>query len=308
MLFVGVSRARQDDATEVEVDPGTRLRPYDGRMHVRAALAAALSLSLVAACSSGRESPVSSESETAATDGETTGTGTDTQTSDPTASGPVASDPAATDPVGTDPIGTDPIDTDPIDTDPIDTDPIDTDPPASEPTIPDGTTEVESSSLGITFAVPETYTVLDPAELGDDFYQGAAIEELAARAGLTIEEFERFLKEVVELYVFAPAAAEGFVDNVTVASVPSPDLPTAEQLQQTFEGLGAQNLTVDPGSQRGLDYLQSVYELPIGQQVVYGADLHILIDGTPVEITATAGTRQTADDLGALVLDTVASR
>ena len=293
MLFVGVSRARQDDATEVEVDPGTRLRPYDGRMHVRAALAAALSLSLVAACSSGRESPVSSESETAATDGETTGTGTDTQTSDPTASGPVASDPAATDPVGTDPIGTDPIDTDP---------------PASEPTIPDGTTEVESSSLGITFAVPETYTVLDPAELGDDFYQGAAIEELAARAGLTIEEFERFLKEVVELYVFAPAAAEGFVDNVTVASVPSPDLPTAEQLQQTFEGLGAQNLTVDPGSQRGLDYLQSVYELPIGQQVVYGADLHILIDGTPVEITATAGTRQTADDLGALVLDTVASR
>jgi len=298
MLFVGVSRARQDDATEVEVDPGTRLRPYDGRMHVRAALAAALSLSLVAACSSGRESPVSSESETAATDGETTGTGTDTQTSDPTASGPVASDPAATDPVGTDPVGTDPIDTDPIDTDP----------PASEPTIPDGTTEVESSSLGITFAVPETYTVLDPAELGDDFYQGAAIEELAARAGLTIEEFERFLKEVVELYVFAPAAAEGFVDNVTVASVPSPDLPTAEQLQQTFEGLGAQNLTVDPGSQRGLDYLQSVYELPIGQQVVYGADLHILIDGTPVEITATAGTRQTADDLGALVLDTVASR
>jgi len=293
MLFVGVSRARQDDATEVEVDPGTRLRPYDGRMHVRAALAAALSLSLVAACSSGRESPVSSESETAATDGETTGTGTDTQTSDPTASGPVASDPAATDPVGTDP---------------IDTDPIDTDPRASEPTIPDGTTEVESSSLGITFAVPETYTVLDPAELGDDFYQGAAIEELAARAGLTIEEFERFLKEVVELYVFAPAAAEGFVDNVTVASVPSPDLPTAEQLQQTFEGLGAQNLTVDPGSQRGLDYLQSVYELPIGQQVVYGADLHILIDGTPVEITATAGTRQTADDLGALVLDTVASR
>jgi len=288
MLFVGVSRARQDDATEVEVDPGTRLRPYDGRMHVRAALAAALSLSLVAACSSGRESPVSSESETAATDGETTGTGTDTQTSDPTASGPVASDPAATDPAATDP--------------------IDTDPPASEPTIPDGTTEVESSSLGITFAVPETYTVLDPAELGDDFYQGAAIEELAARAGLTIEEFERFLKEVVELYVFAPAAAEGFVDNVTVASVPSPDLPTAEQLQQTFEGLGAQNLTVDPGSQRGLDYLQSVYELPIGQQVVYGADLHILIDGTPVEITATAGTRQTADDLGALVLDTVASR
>lgn len=288
MLFVGVSRARQDDATEVEVDPGTRLRPYDGRMHVRAALAAALSLSLVAACSSGRESPVSSESETAATDGETTGTGTDTQTSDPTASGPVASDPVGTDPVGTDP--------------------IDTDPPASEPTIPDGTTEVESSSLGITFAVPETYTVLDPAELGDDFYQGAAIEELAARAGLTIEEFERFLKEVVELYVFAPAAAEGFVDNVTVASVPSPDLPTAEQLQQTFEGLGAQNLTVDPGSQRGLDYLQSVYELPIGQQVVYGVDLHILIDGTPVEITATAGTRQTADDLGALVLDTVASR
>ncbi|MGI8764029.1 MAG: hypothetical protein ACR2LO_08490 [Ilumatobacteraceae bacterium] len=287
-------------------------------MHVRAALAAALSLSLVAACSSGRESPVSSESETAATDGETTGTGTDTQTSDPTASGPVASDPVGTDPVGTDaigtdaigtdPIDTDPIDTDPIDTDPIDTDPIDTDPPASEPTIPDGTTEVESSSLGITFAVPETYTVLDPAELGDDFYQGAAIEELAARAGLTIEEFERFLKEVVELYVFAPAAAEGFVDNVTVASVPSPDLPTAEQLQQTFEGLGAQNLTVDPGSQRGLDYLQSVYELPIGQQVVYGADLHILIDGTPVEITATAGTRQTADDLGALVLDTVASR
>ena len=241
---------------------------------------------------------MSSESETAATDGETTGTGTDTQTSDPTASGPVASDPAATDPVGTDPVGTDPIDTDPIDTDP----------PASEPTIPDGTTEVESSSLGITFAVPETYTVLDPAELGDDFYQGAAIEELAARAGLTIEEFERFLKEVVELYVFAPAAAEGFVDNVTVASVPSPDLPTAEQLQQTFEGLGAQNLTVDPGSQRGLDYLQSVYELPIGHQVVYGADLHILIDGTPVEITATAGTRQTADDLGALVLDTVASR
>lgn len=258
-------------------------------MRVRAALAATLSLGLVAACSSGEKSPSASDSETVATAAETT-TGIVTAPESP------PSDPAASDQATNDAAGTDPVDTVPVDTGPA----------ATEPSVPAGTTRVESLSLGVTFAVPETYTVLDAAELGDDFYEGAAFEELAQRTGQSIEEFERFLKEVVELYIFAPAAAEGFVDNVTVASVPTPGLPTSEQLEQTFEGFGAQKLTIDAGSERGLDYLQSVYEVPVGQLVVFGVDLHILVGGTPVEITASAGTRETADELGALILETVA--
>ncbi len=251
-------------------------------MHVRAALAAALFLSLAAACSSERESPAASGSGTDDTDADTPDPTTETVTSDPATSEPSTGDSGASDPVITDP-------------------------PATEVPVADGTTEVESSSLGVRFAVPETYTVLDPTALGDDFYRGAAFEELAARAGLTIEEFERFLKEAVELYVFAPATAEGFVDNITVAAVPTPELPPSEQLEQTLVALGAQELTIEDGSRRGLEYLQSIYELPVGDQVVYGVDLQILVGDTPVEITATSGTRETAEDLGALVLDTVAS-
>lgn len=283
-------------------------------MHVRAVTTAAMALSLLAACSSDDEPTVASGRETAGTvagtsvlTGDTVATvTTDLSTSTALTSESVATVPAVTEAAVSEPATTEPPVTKPAVTGPAVTDPAVTGPAASDVSIPQGTMAVESSALAVTFAVPETYTVLDPSALGDDFYRGAAFEELATRAGLTIGEFERLLKEAVELYVFAPAAAEGFVDNVTVTAVPSPQLPTAEQLEQTFVGLGAQNLTIDSGSRRGLDYVQTVYELPVAQEVVYGVDLHVLIGDTPVEITATAATRQTADDLGELVLATVA--
>ena len=159
----------------------------------------------------------------------------------------------------------------------------------------------------MSFAVPETYTVLDPAQLGDDFYEGPAFEELAARGGLTPEQFERFLREAIELYVFAPAASKGFVDNVTVAELPGSELPTRDQLEQTLVGLGAQDLVIEHQSADGTEYFQSEYSLKVGEQTVFGVDVQIAVDGATAEITATSAIRETADRLAALVIDTVAA-
>lgn len=175
-------------------------------------------------------------------------------------------------------------------------------PPTSAP---EGTILVTSAPLGVSFAVPETYTVLDPTELDDDFYQGAAFEELALRAGLAPEEFQLFLEEAVDLYVFAPAASEGYVDNVTMQGVDGTALPSEDQFSQTLGGLGATALEVRAGESRRLPFVQGSYEILVGDTTVYGVNTQVLIDERPVELTVTASRRDIADELGALVLDTV---
>lgn len=165
---------------------------------------------------------------------------------------------------------------------------------------------VEAATAGVSFAAPETYTVLDPTELGDDFYNGAAFAELAERTGFTADEFERLLREALVLYVFAPATAEGFVDNITVATVAAETLPSPEQLEQTLAAVGAEGFETTVDSARGVDYVRSAYSVPIGDGTVYGVNLQVLAGGGPVEITATASTAAIAGELGTLILDTVA--
>jgi len=182
--------------------------------------------------------------------------------------------------------------------------------PATGPaatTIPAGTVLVESSTLGIAFAVPETYTELDPTELGDDFYTAPAFEELALRAGLSTEEFELFLTKTVDLYVFAPATSEGYVDNITAQGLEGTALPSEDQLGQTLQGLGATDLQVETTSAGDVDYVRGVYTLMIGNQAVYGVDTQLLLDGRLVELTVTASSRDIADELGTVVLGTVRS-
>ncbi|MBA3399709.1 MAG: hypothetical protein H0U01_07070 [Acidimicrobiia bacterium] len=182
--------------------------------------------------------------------------------------------------------------------------------PATGPattTIPAGTVLVESSTLGIAFAVPETYTELDPTELGDDFYTAPAFEELALRAGLSAEEFELFLNETVDLYVFAPATSEGYVDNITAQGLEGTALPSEDQLSQTLQGLGATDLQVETTSAGDVDYVRGVYTLMIGNQAVFGVDTQLLLDGSLVELTVTASSRDIADELGTVVLGTVRS-
>ncbi|MDQ3312764.1 MAG: hypothetical protein M3517_11730 [Actinomycetota bacterium] len=174
-------------------------------------------------------------------------------------------------------------------------------------TIPAGTVLVESSTLGIAFAVPETYTELDPTELGDDFYTAPAFEELALRAGLSNEEFELFLTETVDLYVFAPATSEGYVDNITAQGLEGTALPSEDQLSQTLQALGATDLQVETTSAGDVDYVRGVYTLMIGTQAVYGVDTQLLLDGRLVELTVTASSRDIADELGTVVLGTVRS-
>ena len=174
-------------------------------------------------------------------------------------------------------------------------------------TIPAGTVLVESSTLGIAFAVPETYTELDPTELGDDFYAAPAFEELALRAGLSTEEFELFLTETVDLYVFAPATSEGYVDNITAQGLEGTALPSEDQLGQTLQGLGATDLEVETTSAGDVDYVRGVYTLTIGSQAVYGVDTQLLLDGRLVELTVTASSRDIADELGTVVLGTARS-
>jgi len=166
---------------------------------------------------------------------------------------------------------------------------------------------VESSTLGIAFAVPETYTELDPTELGDDFYAAPAFEELALRAGLSTEEFELFLTETVDLYVFAPATSEGYVDNITAQGLEGTALPSEDQLGQTLQGLGATDLQVETTSAGDVAYVRGVYTLMIGNQAVYGVDTQLLLDGRLVELTVTASSRDIADELGTVVLGTVRS-
>ncbi len=257
-------------------------------MHRTAAAAAALCLLAAAsACTSERESsatPIGTDTVTSGPGpGSASATGTQTTASPTTAVTNDSSDGTGSGPPTTPATG------------------------SAATTIPAGTVLVESSTLGIAFAVPETYTELDPTELGDDFYTAPAFEELALRAGLSTAEFELFLTETVDLYVFAPATSEGYVDNITAQGLEGTALPSEDQLGQTLQGLGATDLQVETTSAGDVDYVRGVYTLMIGNQAVYGVDTQLLLDGRLVELTVTASSRDIADELGTVVLGTVRS-
>lgn len=246
-----------------------------GCMRLRAAALAATSIVTVA-CSSERASPQVSESPTASAD-DTGSSPTAAEASSPsTPDGPANGSVQGSRPTGS--------------------------------TAPRGTIIVRVDELGLSFAVPETYTPLDAAELDESFYAGPAFTELAGRAGLTPDEFRSFLEDSIDLYVFAPASAEGYVDNLTVTGLPGTELPPREAVERTLTDLGAQELAVEQERVGELDVLSSTYALQVNSQPVFGVDLQLVVGDQPVEITITSGAQETATDLGSLVLDTVAAQ
>lgn len=125
--------------------------------------------------------------------------------------------------------------------------------PAPDPELPNGFQWAESSTQGIRFAVPGTWTAVDAKQIIGSGSE-ADIESAAQDMGLSVDQL-RQAAEQIDIIVMGPAV-DGFAPNINVVPTSLTELPTQEALAAEAESVGA---SVGQGSVR---------EAPGGQAMV----------------------------------------
>ena len=176
---------------------------------------------------------------------------------------------------------------------------------ADEPSGGTGTLEGNrATASGVSFEVPEGWTSVDPVEVADGAADDEAVQGLAEGLGVAPEELESAIAGV-DLFVFEDGGrADGFLDNINVTS-PGGDLPTQDQLETEFSGLGA---TVGVFEEVETDLGNSVtltYQLPVGATEVQGEVIAVEVDGASVAVTVSTTDPDLTEEIAAQVLDSL---
>lgn len=120
--------------------------------------------------------------------------------------------------------------------------------PAPAP-LPEGGSWVTSAAHGVKFAVPPGWSMFDLSTFADPAVR-AALEPVAQKLGLTVDEYIRQLTQLNDAIVTGPEHA-GFSATVSVrkeAAQVSSYVPSVEEAQQLVVALGGTVTSVDPVS------------------------------------------------------------
>jgi hypothetical protein len=177
-------------------------------------------------------------------------------------------------------------------------------PPTTDPRL-SGTQDVELSDLGISFAAPDTYTPLAPTELDAAFYDSASFRDLAARVQIDDEVFAQSLRETLAIFLFAPAEATGYVDNIAVSTAPDMSLPDEQEVRDVVAPLDATDVQVSQVEVDGVDAVVGSYTRPGTNGDLFARDVMVEAKGNLVTIGVVAGDEQTADVVSNVVVSTL---
>jgi hypothetical protein len=169
----------------------------------------------------------------------------------------------------------------------------------------EGTQDVTLAGVGISFAAPETYTPLVPTELPADFYESAGFIELAERVHIEPETLAESLRERLAAFLFAPAAAEGYVDNISVSTSPGGSLPDEAAAVEIVEALGATDVAVGPLEVDGADAVVLAYARPGSDGDLYARDVMVEARGAVVTVSVVTAARDEADVVSNVVTSTL---
>ncbi len=118
--------------------------------------------------------------------------------------------------------------------------------PAPAP-LPAGGAWVASAAHGVRFAVPAGWAMFDLSRFADPAVQGA-LEPVAAKLGLTVDEYIRQLTQLNDAIVTGPDR-NGFTPTISVrkeAAQVSGTVPSVADAQQLVAAIGGTVTSVDP--------------------------------------------------------------
>ena len=177
-------------------------------------------------------------------------------------------------------------------------------PPTTDPRLR-GTQDVELSDLGISFAAPDTYTPLAPTELDAAFYNSAGFKDLAARVQIDEAVFAQSLRETLAIFLFAPAEATGYVDNIAVSTAPGMSLPDEQEVRDVVAPLDATDVQVSRVEVGGVDAVVGSYTRLGTNGDLFARDVMVEAKGNLVTIGVVAGDEQSADVVSNVVVSTL---
>lgn len=173
---------------------------------------------------------------------------------------------------------------------------------SSDSSAPAADTQTVSSS-GFSFAVPSDFSEVAASDVnGDD----STYADLADRLGVTTEQFDQAIKSV-DLFLFSDdGPTDGFLDNINVIEQQG-ELPGDDELEAQFGQLGATGIEIEHTDTDAGEVADITYDLEVsGQQIAGRGILVSTDDGSVVTITVSAGERDTADEIGDQIVDTLA--
>lgn len=163
----------------------------------------------------------------------------------------------------------------------------------------DGTATAKKS--GVSFDVPDGWTVVDPAEVASSGEAPDALKEMAEAQGTTTDQLLEAMKNMDLMLV--GETSNNFADNINVLA--SPAMPTEADLKSQLEQIsakveGTETVETDLG-----EALDTTYSLSAAGTTVQGRMLAVPTDSGAAMITVSASDAGTADEVATEILDSV---
>ena len=168
---------------------------------------------------------------------------------------------------------------------------------SDEPTSSSGgrSRSFEVDEAGVTFDLPAKWEEFDRERMNEALSNSSTMDDLTDRMGLTSDQFRQLMASNIVLYVTAPHASGGFLDNVNVL-VFDGALPSKRALELQYRALGATHVRSEDVETDAGDGYGTTYDLEVGRSVVHGEALSLDAGRKTVVITvSTDDTGDTAD-------------
>lgn len=144
--------------------------------------------------------------------------------------------------------------------------------PSATPSLPAGHAWQTVEDVSVSFAVPETWTAMNPKKLleGGD---SSAFDEMAGRMGITSRQMMQAVGNA-DLLMLAPPK-RGYADNVSGLVVPLEGLPTQAQLEAELGKVSDVPVVVTPGTSPAGPIVTADYTIEVSGRPVMGRSIFV---------------------------------
>ena len=148
----------------------------------------------------------------------------------------------------------------------------------------------------VSFELPSDWEEFDRDKMRDALSDSSAMDDLFDRMGVSIEQFQQMMASNVVLFVTAPYAEGGFLDNVNVV-VADGRLPSMGAFELQYRGLGATDVHSVKAITDVGDGYATTYTLEVNGTEVNGQAVALGVDDQAVVITVSSRAAGEADEL-----------
>ena len=174
---------------------------------------------------------------------------------------------------------------------------------AATPALPKGYRWRTIEKVHTTFAAPDSWTAIDPAQLGKISADSPEIQKLAARMGVSSSQVAAFLSQV-DLYLAGPPV-KGYSPNIQAVVLPLAELPSDAALSTQLGRAAIRKPTLRHQSTPVGEVVTAGFSMKVGTKVVVARSLYFDTDEGILNLTVGAPDDRSADRLAATVLRSV---